>query len=131
MRLQATSISVFKKSVNGSISRDLFFRGTLNNWQAQPEFKLNMASDRGDIYVVNFNVSESGEYEFKLGTADWAIELGESTSDFFDPLPEMFKQNTGFLSYKPALPNLKANLSKGTYKFIFNIRNYKYNFSKL
>lgn len=131
VRLEATSISVYKKGVNGSIARDLFLRGNLNNWQALSDFKLDMSSDRGDIYVVNFKVPAAGEYEFKLGTADWAIEMGQSTSNFFDPLHEILEENKGYLSYKPALPNMKAKLQKGTYKFIFNIRNYKYNFLKL
>lgn len=95
-----------------------------------------MASDRGDIYVVNFDVEKEGKYEFKLGTADWAIDMGISTSLFFDPFPlngsnEFFDENKGFLSYSPGLPNIATHFEKGHYKFIFNIRTFKYSFIKI
>lgn len=131
VRLEGTSISVFKKSVDAKISKDLFLRGSLSNWDALENFKLEMASDRGDIYVVHFDVKSDGDHEFKLGTSDWEIEMGISTSRFFAPLIELFEENNGYLSYKPALPNMKVKLTKGSYKFLFNIGNFKYSFLKI
>ncbi len=130
IRIDGPSILIFKKIKAGIIHKSLYLRGSINNWTASPKNRLSKASDHGDIYVVNLEVKRKGLFEFKLGTKDWGIDIGSSFDAFSLFTPKELTKGKGYLSYIPGLPNIRTSLDKGSYKFIFNIRNYKYNFIK-
>ncbi|MCR9206278.1 MAG: hypothetical protein NXH75_16980, partial [Halobacteriovoraceae bacterium] len=117
VRLAGPSISIFSKKRSAEISDVLYFRSNANSWSATDASELQRASDRGDIYMTKLTISQPMDLEFKLGTADWEIELGSPKN--------------GELSYVPNLGNAKAFLTPGQYHFLFNIKDFKYQFLKV
>jgi 1,4-alpha-glucan branching enzyme len=117
VRLAGPSISVFSKKRSAEISDVLYFRSNANSWSATDANKLQRASDRGDIYMTKITITQPMDLEFKLGTADWQIELGSPKN--------------GELSYIPNQGNAKAILAPGQYHFLFNIKDFKYQFLKV
>ena len=130
IRIDGTSFILFEKDPQGTVSKSLYLRGNFNTWSANPKHMLNKASDHGDIYIVNFDIKESKKYEFKLGTKDWDIDIGLAPAELFFQDPKELTVGKGYLSYIPGLQNIEILLDKGSYKFIFNIRTFKYNIIK-
>lgn len=129
IRLPGPGIAIFSKSETGGISDGLYFRSNLNGWQAKNSLLLKKASDRGDLYMTEVAVTFPQEVSFKIGTDDWAIELGaprkeDTSSIYLDP-------TEGFLSYVPDSDNAKQVLTPGHYHFLFNIKDFKYRFLKV
>ncbi len=122
IRIPATSIMIFKSQDRGNISKELYLKGTHNNWQTQENMKLISQTTKGDVYFVDFEILETDEYEFKLATNNWEVELGSATN-----FNKAHFNLSGSLSYRPDMPNIAANLKKGKYKFLFNINNFAYN----
>ena len=119
IRSKGPSIIVFENKDRGNIEMPLFFRSGLNNWQATPNFKLSQFSEnQAHLYGATINVPRDQEVSFKLATHDWDIEMGASGEG-------------KYLSYSPEMKDIKVRLSKGSYKFIFNIKTYKYKFEKM
>lgn len=129
VRLQATSISIFSCSNRGNSSVPLYFRSSLNNWIASGENLLKEVSEQGDLYGVDIEVKQPSSFEFKIASQNWDIELGHG-----EPLvpwnrsEENLNQMSGFVSYVPDRPNLTATLDAGRYRFIFDIKNFRYLF---
>ena len=118
MRLHSTSISIFKKSLNPSISESLYLRGTFNNWKISDACKLeyNVVTEN---FESRFYIAEDQNVEFKLATPDWEIELGQA------------EQKRDAFTYRPNRSNVKRRLSKGNYSFSFNPNSFSFKFKKL
>lgn len=129
VRMSGPSIAVFTKKRDAQIKTDLFLRTSSNRWSAQQSLKLTRSSDTGDIYSTVFETSKNGKIEFKLGSSDWAIDLGASTT--IHTSSSLLEDNEGYLTYVPYAPNANVILAKGKYQFLFNITNFKYSFIKL
>lgn len=127
VRLKGPSISIFANVKKAKITQDLFLKGTFNAWAADKKYMLQKGSERGDVYTVNISIPAAAEYEFKLATSDWNIELGAP----LDGNNLNFRPNntiSGNLSYVPGLKNGKVSLIKGQYKFLFDLKTFKYHF---
>lgn len=111
IRLAANSFLMFKTQMKPELEESLYLVGTLNNWKPTAPYKLRQAAD--GQWGVDFEVTESGYYEFKLATSDWDIEIGDVQRDFY-------------LSYRPDAPNFKIFLSKGKNRFMFDSKTFKY-----
>lgn len=126
LRLKANTTYVFQKSIKGLLTTPLYFRGSLNGWGATESNKLVQSSEHGDVYSIVVTVPADGDYEFKLATQDWTIEFGvparSSNVDVFG------NDVSGQLTNCAYMPNVKVRLKKGSYRFLFSIADYKFNF---
>jgi len=116
----------------GLIQDKLYLRTNLNKWVADKKHLLKRSSDAGDIYstVITIPRTMQRELNFKLGTADWSIDIGsDSTTSLTESA--FFGDKQGRLTYNPDRPNARISLSPGAYRFIFNLKTFKYNFIKL
>jgi 1,4-alpha-glucan branching enzyme len=120
VRVAPTTFMLFQLQKNAEINRTLYLMSGLNNWQAQEDFRL---LEKGNgLYVVDFWCPTDGRYEFKLGTANWDVEVG-TASEY--PIPA---GASGHMSYAPNRPNVQAFLQKGRYRFQFDLRSFEYHF---
>ena len=122
IRMKGPSISVFNKHHSGKINYPLFLRGSFNNWEATSKSELKNQSSRGSLYAVDIICKQSGNFQFKLATKEWDIELGAS------PTARSKADNVGALTYETNKPNAQIYLLKGKYKFLFNLQDFKYSF---
>ena len=132
IRLGSATFMLYEKEKKGSIKEDLYLRSNIYNWQAAKENILYRASDHGNIFATEVKIPQKQILEFKLATKDWEIELGQSNT--VSPIrPGIISNNplSGALTYQAASPNAKIELDKGTYKFLFNINTFKFNFIKI
>jgi 1,4-alpha-glucan branching enzyme len=128
IRLGQNSFSIFERKGKAKISMPLFLRGNFNNWGARTQDLLKVASDHGNIYVTELLIEKEGTYQFKLGSENWDIELGDSgEKDFFSSMI-LKDDQSGSLSYIPNKKNFEVHLFPGEYRFLFNIESFKYNF---
>lgn len=127
LRLKANTTYVFQKSSKGLLVSPLFFRSNLNNWSASENFKLVQSSEHGDVYSALINVSQDGEYEFKIANNDWSFEIG---TPLRGSNVEVYGNDvSGQMTNMSAAPNVKVFLKKGSYRFLFSINDYKFNFA--
>lgn len=126
VRMKGPAISIFEKTSKAKISKDLFLRGTFNNWALQD--KLLRGSDHGDIYVAEISIPNSGEHRFKLASQDWQYEIGAAPKG---SQPKKINQGQGYLSSTPRRPDVRLNLDRGKYRFIFDIKTFKFSFIRL
>lgn len=129
VRLAGPSIVIFTKKREAQIKADLFLRTSNSKWLALEDQKLRRASDGGELYSTTFTMPKAGEIEFKLGSADWSIDLGASTT--IHSSSSLLEEGQGYLTYVPYAPNSTVKLQAGNYQFLFNITTFKYSFIKL
>ena len=120
LRLAASSVAIFKKTKTIKTKQDLFLVGTFNNWKADQQSRL-VQENSGPIYSTQIKIEASGQYDFKLGTSDWDIELGRTNS--FDRYSS--------LSYRPHQPNVPIYLESGNLLFRFNVETFVFEFVKI
>lgn len=128
IRLAGPSISVFEKKTKASISHNLYLRGEFNNWTANNDSLLKKSSDHGDIYMSEIEVKADSNYRFKLATQDWNYEIGQSFNKFQS---KVLKPGQGYLSSLPRQKDASIRLSAGRYRFIFDIKTFKFSFIRL
>ncbi len=123
IRLAGSSFMLFKKQNRPEISNPLYLRGTFNNWIANDSLKLRKFTDNG--LIAEFFISKTDTFEFKLGTANWEIDLGihKNTN-------ATIVSGKGQLSYAPNQQNIKVKLKKGSYRFHFDMKTYSYIFER-
>lgn len=115
VRMARSTIMVFKAENDPSISKNLFLMSNFNKWIANDAYKLKYNGQ--GVFSVEFYVRQNGNYQFKLASKDWDVELGDS--------------GHGYLSYTPDAPNVNAYLETGFYSFQFNTATYKYDFVRV
>lgn len=126
LRLMANSIYVFERTSRGELSIPLYLRGSMSDWLAHDSLVLRRSSDQGDLYSTVIDVPADGEYNFKVASKDWSVEFGAPERG---ANVEQFGQDLmGQLSNMAAMPNISVKLSKGRYRFMFNIIDYKFSF---
>lgn len=132
IRIPGPGITIFKKMNQGIIQDDLYLRTDLNNWAVDPNYLLRRSSDAGDIYSTVITIPQvmRGDFNFKLGTADWSIDIGKDSSASLTEAA-FLGDREGSLTYNPDRGNASISLPPGTYRFIFNLKTFKYNFIKL
>jgi 1,4-alpha-glucan branching enzyme len=117
VRLDGTSLSIFTRSKQARIDFPLYLRSNLTNWVARGEMRLTPVSDNGELYGLNIAITEPTELEFKIASLDWSFELGASE-----------KEIEGQMSSVPDQPNQTVTLSPGNYRFVFNLRTFRFYF---
>jgi len=131
VRMAGPSIIVFTKKSSPKIRKEIFLRSNLNDWSALRSQMLTPADEKGEIYMTEVHVDVEGTYEFKLASENWQIELGLASSGRNYLLDEPPYSLGGYLGYEPELPNVSVNLPPGKYKFMFNLKSFKFNFIKI
>ncbi len=124
IRLKGPSLSIFEEETRAQISKDLYLRGTHNNWEATPEHILQQASDKGHIYITQVEIEEDTILEFKIADSTWEIELGRSDNNQDDLINSNNNLIKGSLTYVPEQKNVRIALKKGVYKFLFNLETF-------
>ncbi|MBF0120069.1 MAG: hypothetical protein HQK79_14640 [Desulfobacterales bacterium] len=103
------------------MSKDLFLRGCFNNWQADSDYKfIETEIDNKLSLIVEL---PEGQYECKIGDADWTEDYG-----LFSDEPFLQEKDVKFLTEKGE--NIKLDLAEGVYKFIFDVNNKSIEFHK-
>lgn len=128
LRLAGPSIIIFEKQMKGSLSQPLYLRGTFNNWQANNDSLLKKSSDHGDIYMSEIEISKQSDFRFKIASADWVYEIGKAGQS---AQVKQLNQGQGYLSSVPRRPEATIKLSPGKYRFIFDIKTFKFSFIRL
>jgi 1,4-alpha-glucan branching enzyme len=131
VRLAGPSIVIFAKKNSPKLKREVYLRSNLNDWSALRSQMLMPADEKGELYMAEVNVDNDGLYEFKLATEDWQIELGLASAGKTYLLDEPPYALGGYLGYEPELPNVTVQLPRGKYKFMFNLKSFKFNFIKI
>lgn len=125
VRLEAGSFNLFVRQVRPQLTQDIFLMTESSGWQAQEQYKLNSASDTGELFATEIELSEDKIFEFKIANKNWTIEMGGIVQN------ETMLTPSGQLGYTPNLDNAQVPLTKGKYRFIFNIKTFRYNFISL
>jgi len=121
LRVAPSTFMLFQLQKNAEINKTLYLMTGLNNWQPHEDFRL---VDKGNgVFVVDFWCPAEGRYEFKLGSANWEIEMGTASN-----VPP-FSGASDLMSYAPNRPNVKISLQKGRYRFLFDLKTFEYHFS--
>jgi 1,4-alpha-glucan branching enzyme len=123
VRAKGPSITIFQAKDRAQISTPLYLRTSIQQWQALPTLKLTELSEsEGELYGTTLTIKSDTEIEFKLGSSDWEIELGRERASL--------RKGDDYLSYVQNGMNVKTHLTKGRYRFIFNLRSFRYHFIK-
>lgn len=119
LRLKGPGFYIFKSTSTPVVSEKLYFRSSAFNWLASnlTELKANPLNSEELTVILDFKTAQS--IDFKIGTAKWEIDLGQSTA------------NSKAMSYIPNSPNVKVSVNAGRYLFKFNLKNFTYNFEQL
>ncbi|MEI8346452.1 MAG: alpha-amylase family glycosyl hydrolase [Pseudomonadota bacterium] len=123
VRIDASTIIIFAKRKTPQLQQQLYLRADFNSWRADNNFKLAKRPDSEEVYTADFENPASGNREFKLATASWEIEMGSASA-----VNQLDAMSKGYLTYAPDGPNIRVNLKKGKYKFLFNIKTFEYTF---
>lgn len=128
LRLAGPSTIIFEKQQKGTLANPLYIRGTFNNWLANNDSLLQKSSDHGDIYMSEIHIAQAGDYRFKIASQDWNYEIGKSRQT---AQAKQIGKGQGYMSSVPGRPDVNINLSPGNYKFIFDIKTFKFSFIRL
>lgn len=122
VRLEAASFNIFVQQNRPSLSQEVYLMSAQSSWKAQQKFRLKGASDQAELYATEITLDKDTLFEFKIANQDWSIEMGatEGTEANLSP--------SGQLGYTPELGNAQIFLEKGKYRFLFNTKNFRYNF---
>ncbi len=136
LRLKGPGFYIFKASVSPSVATDLYFRTNSFNWVADNSTVMTVNPQNNEELMTVVEFSKNQTIEFKLGTKNWEISLGQPWE--MRSLPSEF-QFTGLrnplefkvLTYGVNSANTKLDVNAGKYIFKFNFKTFSYSLEKL